>query len=93
MQKDCFPSTRLIICQFLAAKYSLCFDYNGIQMWGFQSSIFDVTNKCTALNFIFSFPDESKVILLASFTNSLSNDIKLVRYKKNGVIKGFDNLN
>ena len=27
MQKDYFPSTRLIICQFLAAKYSLCFNY------------------------------------------------------------------
>ena len=56
-------------------------------MWGFKSSIFDVTNKCRAFNFILSFPDKIKLILFASFTNSLSNDIKLLRYKKIGIIK------
>lgn len=36
---------------------------------------------------------KGKVILFAPFSNSLSNDIKLVRYKKTGIIIGFDNLN
>ena len=43
-------------------------------MWGFKSSIVDVTNKCRAFNFILI---KSKIILFASFTYSLSNDIKL----------------
>ena len=41
----------------------------------------------------FPFEIKSKFILFASFTNSLSNDIKLVRYKKIGIIKGSENLN
>ena len=42
-----------------------------------------------------SFPLQmkSKIILFASFTNSLSNDIKLVRYKEEGDRDNFDNLN
>ena len=45
------------------------------------------------LTFSFPFQIKLKVSLFASFTNSLSNDIKLVRYKKIGIKKGFDNLN
>ena len=50
-------------------------------MWGFKSFIFD------RLTLSFPFHVKSKIILFASFTNSLSNDIKLVRYKKIGIIK------
>ena len=35
----------------------------------------------------FPFQIKSKIIWFASFRNSLSNDIKLVRYKKIGIIK------
>ena len=39
------------------------------------------------LTLSFPFQIKSKIVLFASFTNSLSNDIKLVRYKKIGIIK------
>ena len=46
------------------------------------------------LTLSFPFQIKSKIILFASFTNSLFNDIKLVRYKQEDRDnKGFDNLN
>ena len=45
------------------------------------------------LTLFFPFQIKSKIIFFASFTNSLSNDIKLVRHKKIGIKRGFDNLN
>ena len=45
------------------------------------------------LTLSFPFQIKSKIILFDSFTNSLSNDIKQVRYKKIGIKKGFVNLN
>ena len=41
------------------------------------------------LTLSFPFHTKSKIILFASFTNSLSNDIKLVRYKKIGISERF----
>ena len=45
------------------------------------------------LTLSFPFEIKSKLILSASFTNSLSNYIKLVRYTNIGIIEGSENLN
>ena len=82
MHKDCFPSTRSIICQFTLCVSIMEFKCGALSP---QSSMSPIRAERLTLSFPFKL--KSKIILFASFTNSLSSDIKLVRYKKIGIIK------
>ena len=58
-------------------------------MWALSPPSSKSLISAERLTLSFPFHIKSKIILFVSFIKSLSNDIKLVRYKKIGIIKVF----
>ena len=69
---------------FCLQQYRYCFASSKI--W-FTNIIFDALISAERLTLSFPSQIKSNIILFASSANSLSNDIKLVRYKKIGITK------
>ena len=87
-----FPASKVITHKLLTPYYSLSFK-NRIQVWSFQSTIFNVPNKHTIFHLVFTFP-KSKYNFVYFIYKSLTQFLKLVLLfgKCSGLIINYDKL-